>query len=80
MAEAFAAGVPVAVKLYLKILGRRTALKVELSAKQGRNRLSFNRSDPELVAIVRGYLIARGVLRELAPPPPVSSHAVLATA
>jgi hypothetical protein len=65
--EATTIGFPVAVKLYLGILGRKTPLKVELSAKQGRNRLHFNRTDPEVVAIVRGYLLARGVLREITP-------------
>ena len=42
--EATRVGIPVAVKLYLKILDRRRPLKVELSAKAGRNRLSFDRS------------------------------------
>ncbi len=65
LVAATAAGSPVAVKLYLKIVGRRLPLKVELSAKQGRNRLQLDRKDPGIVALVRGYLIARGVLREL---------------
>jgi hypothetical protein len=60
-------GAPVAVRLYLSILGRRGPLKVELSAKQGRNRLHFNRADPEMVAIVRDYFLTRGVVREIAP-------------
>jgi hypothetical protein len=60
-------GAPVAVRLYLTILGRRAPLKVELSAKQGRNRLHFNRTDPELVEVVRVYFVARGILREIAP-------------
>jgi hypothetical protein len=80
IAEALTIGVPVGVKLYLKILGRRAGLKVELSAKQGRNRLSFNRSDPEIVALVRDYLIARGVLREIAAPAPSAAETVAATA
>ncbi len=69
-----AIGGPVGVKLYLRILGRPKPLKVGLSAKQGRNRLSFDRSDPEVVALVRAYLLARGVLREIAiaAPPPSS--------
>jgi hypothetical protein len=67
LGDATKIGFPVAVKLYLTILGRKAPLKVELSAKQGRNRLHFNRTDPEMVALVRGYLLARGVLRELTP-------------
>jgi hypothetical protein len=78
LGEALAIGGPVAVKLYLKILGRRTPLKVELSAKQGRNRLSFNRSDPEVVLLVRGYLLARGILREIAPAPAARASSSLA--
>ena len=65
IALASSIGAPVAVRLYLTILGRRAPLKVELSAKQGRNRLHYNRADPEIVAIVKAYLLARGILREL---------------
>ena len=57
-------GVVVAVKLYLFIQGRARATCVELSTKNARSVLDFDRSDPEIVAIVRAYLVARGVLRE----------------
>jgi hypothetical protein len=52
--------------LYLSIQGRPRALGVELSIKGGKNLVDFDRTDPEIVEIVRGYLRARGVLREAA--------------
>jgi len=56
--------VPVAVKLYLSVAERARPVCVELSTKGGRNLIDFDRSDPDIVEIVRGYLRARGVLRE----------------
>jgi hypothetical protein len=73
-------GVVVAVKLYLFIHGRARATCVELSTKNARSVLDFDRSDPEIVAIVRAYLVARGVLRESpvapAPAPPAGGDAL----
>jgi hypothetical protein len=61
---ALRAGTPVAVKLYLFIDGRPRGVCVEMSTKGGKNLVDFDRSDPEVVEVVRGYLRARGVLRE----------------
>ena len=65
LAAALRSGRPVAVKLYLFIQGRSRALCLEISTKGGKNLVDFDRSDSEVVAIVRGYLRARGVLREM---------------
>jgi hypothetical protein len=65
LAAALRCGVPVAVKLYLVVAERARAVCVELSTKGGRNLVDFDRSDPEIVDIVRGYLRARGVLRDV---------------
>ncbi len=78
-------GRPVGVKLYLFIEGRARPLRLELSTKGGGNLIDFDRSDPEIVAIARGYLVARGVIRaarEDASPPsariaPVPAQATL---
>jgi hypothetical protein len=64
LATALRSGRPVAVKLYLFIDGRPRGVCVEMSTKGGKNLVDFDRSDPEVVEIVRGYLRARGVLRE----------------
>jgi hypothetical protein len=60
-------GAVVAVKVYLFVAGRSRPTCVELSTKNARSVIDFDRSDPEIVAIVRAYLSARGVLREGAP-------------
>ena len=60
-------GKPVAMKVYLSIRGRERPLKVEITAKDGKNRVDFDRQDPEVVEIVRAYLRARGILRDTAP-------------
>jgi len=67
---ALRSGRPVAVKLYLFIEGRKSGVRLELSTKGEKNLVDFERSDPDVVAIVRGYLRARGVLREVAPSEP----------
>jgi hypothetical protein len=61
---ALRAGKPVAVTLYLFLDGRPRGVCVEMSTKGGKNLVDFDRSDPEVVEVVRGYLRARGVLRE----------------
>ncbi len=66
LATALRSGVPVAVKLYLVVAERARPVCVELSTKGGRNLIDFDRSDPDVVEIVRGYLRARRVLREMA--------------
>jgi len=66
LAMALRSAIPVAVKLYLLIEGRPRGVGVEMSTKGGKNLVDFDRSDPEVVEIVRGYLRARGVLREAA--------------
>jgi hypothetical protein len=62
-------GTPVAVKLYLVIDGRERPLKVEIAVNGKKNRVDFDRDDPAIVEVVRSYLRARGVLRDVAPPP-----------
>jgi len=57
-------GRPVGVRLYLFLEGRAQPLRLELQTKGGKNLMDFDRSDREVVEIVRGYLRARGVLRE----------------
>ncbi len=66
LAQALALGTPVAVKLYLTISGRDRALKLEIASKDGRNRVDFDRDDPEIVLVVREYLRARGFARDAA--------------
>jgi hypothetical protein len=72
LAAALRSGPPVAVKLYLFISGRTHPLCLELSTKGGKNVVDFDRSDPEVGEIVRAYLRARGVLREM--PAPETMH------
>jgi hypothetical protein len=57
-------GAVVAVKLYLFVAGRARPTCVELSTKNAKSVLDFDRGDPEVVSVVRAYLAARGVLRE----------------
>jgi hypothetical protein len=64
MEAALGAGRVVAVKLYLFVSGRPRPVGVELSTKSAKNMVDFDRSDPDVVAIVRGYLTARGILRD----------------
>jgi hypothetical protein len=65
IAAALRAGDPVGVKLYLFLDERPRPVCVEIATKGGKNVVDFDRSDPELVTIVREYLRACGVLRDL---------------
>ena len=60
---AIAAGAIVGIRLYLSLQGREQKSKVEITAKDGRNVVEMDREDTELAAVVRAYLLARGVLR-----------------
>jgi hypothetical protein len=60
--EALGVAEPVSVRLYLHVLGRARPVRLELSADGENNSVEFDRDDPEVVAVVHGYMRARGIL------------------